>query len=518
MEKRIVIGTRGSDLALWQARFLQEELKRVNRESELKIIKTKGDKIQHISLEKLEGKGFFTKEIEDALLNGEIDVAVHSHKDLPTEPTPGLIIAAVSYREDPSELLLIRKECVDLRKEFQLKENAVVGTSSSRRRVQLKIFRPDLEIKDIRGNVPGRIEKLRSGAYDAILLAAAGVQRLKLDISDLHSLHLPLHKLIPAPAQGVLAYQCREGDELITSLLQSIHHKDVAEQIFVEREVMRLFKGGCHMPLGVYCKKDHGEFHIWAAQSHASENELKRLYLKTKTVEGAAEQIFFTLQKSDSRSVFFSTTSAGSDLFVELLQRRGFHVTAKSLLNIQPLKIDELPEADFLFFTSKTGVQHFFEQVQPKGNIKIAAIGEETAREIQNHGYLVDFTGEGESEEIASAFIASHPSLTVLMPQALNSNNKLSEHLQQHLNVIHLPVYVNQPLQDLQLGYHDILVFTSALNADAYCRNNKILSQQIVIAIGETTKNHLHQLGVQDVIMPPFKNFISIADLICGLT
>ena len=118
MEKTIIIGSRGSDLALWQANFLQEELKELGFVSEIQIIKTQGDKIQHLSLEKLEGKGFFTKEIEDALLNNSIDVAVHSHKDLPTDFTPGLTIAAVSHREDPSELILIRKDCVDPLKIF----------------------------------------------------------------------------------------------------------------------------------------------------------------------------------------------------------------------------------------------------------------------------------------------------------------------------------------------------------------------------------------------------------------
>ena len=130
MQETIIIGSRGSDLALWQAHFLQKSLLEQGYRSEIKIIKTQGDKIQHISLEKLEGKGFFTKEIEDALLMGEIDVAVHSHKDLPTAITPGLTIAAVSHREDAAELLLIRNEKVDELNQFNLATNAIVGTSS----------------------------------------------------------------------------------------------------------------------------------------------------------------------------------------------------------------------------------------------------------------------------------------------------------------------------------------------------------------------------------------------------
>ncbi|MBC7862964.1 MAG: hydroxymethylbilane synthase, partial [Bacteroidia bacterium] len=162
--KKIIIGTRGSELALWQANYTKELLEKNGHTVELKIISTQGDRTQqwNTSFEKLEGKGFFTKELEEALLKKEIDLAVHSHKDLPTENPDGLIIAGVSEREDPAELLLIRKECVDETQKFNLKQNAIVGTSSSRRKSQLLAFRPDVELKDLRGNVPTRIEKLRN--------------------------------------------------------------------------------------------------------------------------------------------------------------------------------------------------------------------------------------------------------------------------------------------------------------------------------------------------------------------
>lgn len=159
MEKiKITIGSRGSDLALWQAHHVKDRLIGLGADVEIKIFKTQGDKIQHLSLDKLEGKGFFTKELEDALLSNEIDLAVHSHKDLPTVSPEGLIIAAVSEREDPSELILIRKDAVDDSLEFSFKKNAIVGTSSARRKAQLISFRNDVEIKDIRGNVPTRIK------------------------------------------------------------------------------------------------------------------------------------------------------------------------------------------------------------------------------------------------------------------------------------------------------------------------------------------------------------------------
>ena len=254
--KKIVIGSRGSDLALWQANHVRKQLEDLGHEIEIKVIVTQGDAIQHLSFDKLEGKGFFTKEIETALLEGTIDLAVHSHKDLETNPPKGLMIAAVSEREDPSELLLINKSKVDLTQEWNLVEMGIIGTSSARRKSQVIRFRPDLEIKDLRGNVPTRIQKLRDGNYDAILLAKAGVDRLQLDLSDFHVEVLDPTVVIPAPAQGVLALQIREIDTKLFHILQQINHPEVAQRIAVERKVLNLLEGGCQLPLGVYCETE----------------------------------------------------------------------------------------------------------------------------------------------------------------------------------------------------------------------------------------------------------------------
>ena len=202
---KIIIGTRGSKLALWQAHFVEAQLKEIGVAVELKIITTKGDAIQHLSFDKIEGKGFFTKELEDALLSGEIDLAVHSMKDLPTIQPPGLRIAAVSYRDAPEDWLIIRKASLTEGKVLRLKDNPIIGTSSARRKAQVLAMRPDAEIKDIRGNVPTRLGKLESGAYDAILLAGAGLSRLEIDLNDFEVIKFSPHEFVPAPAQGVLA-------------------------------------------------------------------------------------------------------------------------------------------------------------------------------------------------------------------------------------------------------------------------------------------------------------------------
>ena len=284
------IGTRGSKLALWQAHYTQTELSRIGVESELVIIKTQGDLVQHLSFEKMEGKGFFTKEIEDALLRGDVDLAVHSMKDLPTSPPEGLVITAVSYRDNPADWLIARPEALAQGEIFRLKKGAVVGTSAARRKAQMADYRPDVVLKDIRGNVPTRLEKLRQGDFDAIFLAAAGVSRLALDLSDFEKMELNPREFVPAPAQGVLAWQTNRGDTETRLLLKKLHHSAVSAVTNVERRVLQLMDGGCQLPLGVHCERDAtGHFHAFAACQVGS--EMRRVRLSSSTSFGMAESL-----------------------------------------------------------------------------------------------------------------------------------------------------------------------------------------------------------------------------------
>ena len=251
--KPIIIGTRGSDLALWQANFVRKELERLGHQVHIKMITTQGDKIQDLGFDKMEGKGFFTKEIEAALLKRDIDLAVHSHKDLETKQPEGLEVAAVSARANPCELLLIRESAYQENALWGLRKDAVVGTSSARRKSQLLALRQDVQIKELRGNVPTRVEKLRSGQYDAILLAKAGILRLELDLSGLVSIDLTPDEFVPAPAQGVLALQIRSVDTELQKVLKQINDFNVQKLVHLERSVLNLMDGGCQLPLGVYC-------------------------------------------------------------------------------------------------------------------------------------------------------------------------------------------------------------------------------------------------------------------------
>jgi hydroxymethylbilane synthase len=293
LSKRIRIGTRGSQLALWQANYVKSQLEAHNYPVELVIIKTQGDLVQHLSLDKLEGKGFFTSELEEALGQNQIDLAVHSMKDLPTESPGQLMIGGVSERENPADWLIIRKDRMDPAGTFKLRRNAVVGTSSNRRKAQILHFRPDVTVLDIRGNVPTRLKKVENGEVDAALLAAAGLLRIQADLASYLVVRLHPREFIPAPAQGVLAYQIRRDDEEILKIVRKhLHSADTATITNVERKILRLLQGGCHLPLGAYCECDNmGYFHAWTAYASDLNEPLRHFSLSYSTVDGLAEAI-----------------------------------------------------------------------------------------------------------------------------------------------------------------------------------------------------------------------------------
>jgi hydroxymethylbilane synthase len=292
----IVIGTRGSELALWQANFVKDQLAAIGIEARLEIIKTSGDKIQNIGFDKMEGKGFFTKELEDALLAGSIDLAVHSMKDMQTSQPEGLCFAGVSYRDVPSDWLIMCKESIDESQLLRLKKDAVVGTSSARRKAQLLDFRPDFQLRDLRGNVPTRVSKLLTGEYDAIMLAGAGLSRLKLDLSAFDVYQLNPKEFVPAPAQGVMAFQVRSADIALRKQLQQIHHPDVSAVTNVERKVLKLLDGGCQVPVGVFCERDKmNNYHVFAVRAETWDAPVKRVNLSSATTAGLAEKVVSAL-------------------------------------------------------------------------------------------------------------------------------------------------------------------------------------------------------------------------------
>lgn len=495
MNRSITIASRGSALALWQAHFVQEELKRIGLSSTLHIIKTQGDQIQDLSFDKLEGKGFFTKEIEEAVLNRTADLAVHSHKDLPTESPAGLVIAAVSYREDPSEMILIRKEARDPKQKFSLKRDALVGTSSARRKSQLLAFRPDVTLSDLRGNVPTRVQKLRDGQYDAILLAVAGLERLKLDLSDLHVEKLDPREFVPAPAQGVLALQVREADHELREALQKIHHPDVQECIAVERKILNLFDGGCQLPLGAYCTKEEDTFMVWTSVADAWNKAPKRIYTETKRYEGLPERIVEKLHGIRPQSVFITRDLRNNGFFENTLRGNGFTVEGKSLIETKPVALREFPQTEWVFFSSKHAVRFFLQQTKLWDGVKLGAVGKGTADELRKFGRRADFIGDMTDTRFTGKKLSAQVGMgRVLFPQAKGSLRTVQQAFPAK-QVVNLIVYetIQNTVEDLP--HCHIFVFTSPSNVDAFFEKHALRPGQQAVAMGHATASALQAKG-----------------------
>ncbi len=258
MGRTVKIGTRGSKLALYQANRTKSELEKRFPEFDftLKIIHTKGDKILDVALSKIGDKGLFTKEIEMALLDGRIDLAVHSMKDLPTLFPEGLKLTAALERGEPREALV----STGRRKLSELTEKDVIATSSARRRAQLLKINPDFNIVDIRGNVDTRINKWKSGYCTVLLMAAAGIQRLGLE-ENISELVNP-SQMLPAPAQGIIAIESRENDAFIDELLSQINHRESWIRGRAEYTFLETIQGGCQVPIASYSEINGGQLTI----------------------------------------------------------------------------------------------------------------------------------------------------------------------------------------------------------------------------------------------------------------
>ncbi|GHV04054.1 porphobilinogen deaminase [Campylobacterota bacterium] len=245
---KLVIASRASALAMWQSKYIAAQLSGIHSELEveIKVFKTQGDAILDVPLAKIGGKGLFTKELEDAILRGEADLAVHSLKDVPTHFENGLILSGVTKRADRRDALLSCKYAsID-----QLPRGAVVGTASLRRRMQLLRKRPDLIVKSLRGNVPSRIEKLKDGLYDAIVLAYAGLERLDMTRSVQFVAPIDLSIMLPAMGQGVLGLESKNNAEIL-ALVKPLIDKQALVESTIERDFIDALNGSCQVPIGV---------------------------------------------------------------------------------------------------------------------------------------------------------------------------------------------------------------------------------------------------------------------------
>lgn len=279
---KIVVGTRGSKLALAQTNWVIDKLKerypKVN--FEIKIIKTKGDLIQNVSLDKIGDKGLFVKEIEQQLIDNEIDMAVHSMKDMPSSLPEGLKFASIPKREDARDVLVLKDGYYDIN---DLPIGAKIATGSKRRKYQLLKYRPDLNIVPIRGNIDTRIKKIVEENLDGVVLAASGL--LRAGFEDKISCYIPKDIMIPAPAQGALAIEIRKSSKDIENIIESLKDIESEIQVSAERGFLDGINGSCHIPIGAYCNVDGENINLTGLYGDA---EGKKLI--TKTIEGKASQ------------------------------------------------------------------------------------------------------------------------------------------------------------------------------------------------------------------------------------
>lgn len=417
----LVVGTRGSALARWQAEFVIAALKRLAPavSVELRIIKTAGDRDQTRPLADFGGLGVFTKEIEHALLEREIDVAVHSLKDLPTETAGELILAAVLERQDARDCIVSRHRLGLM----QLPPGARVGTASARRAAQVLALRPDLSIAPLRGNADTRLLKAQSDAYDAIVIAAAGL--IRLGRADAITEYLPLEQMLPDPGQGALALQIRADDRELAALLASLDHPASRAAVTAERAFLRALGGGCRMPMAAYAELDASDLHLRGLVAapdgarlvrgelrgpagHA--DELGAALAERLLREGAAEILkgFVALPELplQRKRILITRANTQASELAEKLRAYGAEPVEFPTIAFAPLDdyralddaLARLREFDWVVFTSANGVRAVADRLRALGlnrsvfeSVRVAAIGPGTARALESLGMAVAF-------------------------------------------------------------------------------------------------------------------------------
>lgn len=304
---KLRLGTRGSELARTQSRTVAAALERLGFAVELTIIKTSGDQNTTSTFASIGPQGAFVREIEQALVEQRVELAVHSFKDLPTKSPPEITIAAVMQRVDPADLLLVRRDASASAADgglLPLKPGARVGTASARRRAWLLHFRPDLAVEALRGNVPTRVRRLEEGGFDAIVLAAAGVERLQAEqrlgssLAGIEVLRLDPARFVSAPAQGALAVQCRGDDARVLAALESIDHAPTRAAVAAERDALARAEGGCDVAFGAYCFAENGKHTLIAMLERAGAVRVARVADENPATLGAAAWAKLTAARS----------------------------------------------------------------------------------------------------------------------------------------------------------------------------------------------------------------------------
>ena len=557
----IRIGTRGSKLALYQAYRVRDELQEQFPDIpfSIEIIKTKGDKILDVALSKIGDKGLFTKEIEESLFNNEIDMAVHSLKDLPTRFPNGAKLGAVLKRGEIRDAVI----SLDGRKIENLTSADIIATSSLRRKAQLLRLNKDFKIVEIRGNVNTRIRKMEEGYCNVMVMSAAGLERLEMDqyITE----YLDAEKVIPACSQGAIAVEIRENDDLMQSIVSTINDRESYLATEAERAFLRTLEGGCQIPVGSHTKINGDRFTITGFISSidgteflkdTAEGELSQaVYLSMKLAkslyERGGKEILTRIREENllkspedlplKGKVIVSARGAESgDTLPDILKDQGAAVLPLPMIEIIPSELNEdltsvlknLKSYNWIFFTSKNGVANFFQHlVTIQGNtdlpdaLRIAAIGYKTALELDYYGYSPHFISEGNSsEDMVNQFLKMKSPVDNQILLALG--NLADESLQKYFSVNNFVKRINvyntvkpdhtdpEIMNLIKNNLYDLIIFTSPSTFINFCSfyGKENLGNLKMASIGPTTTKCIKEAGIEPLITAKKSNAEGLRD------
>jgi hydroxymethylbilane synthase len=533
----VVVGTRGSALARRQTERVIELLEGAwpGLVCEERPIVTRGDRTQRSGepLPEIGGKGLFTAELEQGLRAGELDLAVHSLKDLPIEDPPDVVIGAVCAREDVRDCLVSR-ERVAL---ADLPDGAVVGTSSLRRAAQLRELRPRLDIRSIRGNVDTRIRKVREGEYDATLLAAAGIRRLGLEAEVTE--WLSPDSMLPAPGQGALAVQCRAADERVLELLAAIDDADTRATTSAERTFLRALQAGCTAPVGAHAEVDSDADVVLRAivlspdgkrvvrVEGRGEPEAVGERLAREALAGGADEILATVRSDrpplQGRRIVVTRPHAQARALADELEQHGATAVLVPLVAIEPVEqsaalrdaVRNLAGYDWVVFTSANGVSALRDLAPDLEHVRVAAVGPATAAAVRELGAEPEFVPERFSAEDLASGIGSLDGTRVLLPQADIADPHLASSLRAggaHVDVIaaYRAVAVEPSggeLAALAQG-PDAIVLASgsaarslAALAESSSAVRETLARSLLVSIGPKTAEAVREAGLPEGIV-----------------
>jgi len=522
MINKLVVGSRASKLALTQTNYVIQKLRKINPNTEfvVKKIKTKGDILLSKDLNKILDKGFFVSEIQNELLDNSIDIAIHSLKDLPSEANSKLKSFTVTKREDPMDVLVVKKTL----KTKELKDMKLIGTSSIRRQKQIQMIHKDIKVKSLRGNVETRIQKLDKGEYDGIILAAAGLKRLGLE--QRITKYFNSNEITPAAGQGALAVEFRKNDKKTLSILKKIQDKSTEICVKEERNFLKTVGGGCSSPDAVLCIIEKNKIKI---EGKIYDSNRKK-YIAGKLVKDIgnhrdigvklAEQLISKLSPSLAKNIIL--TNEGDISGFNNLVKNNFKVHHHPLIEIESIefKINDLESYDYVVFTSKNGVKNFFNKVKTNNDTKFICIGSKTEYILNKCGHVSVFTSKRNYSEIMAAELKKNKLINgknVLLIQGQLAKDDLKLELEKFCNVDRINVYntkakenSNEKLEKLISSKSTFTVFTSPSAFDSFIKFYNP-NRTKIISIGKTTTKYIESKGHDCMLTSQMQSYEGIS-------